>query len=96
MAATIAPAGRPSGRARPPTRRQLEVLALVATGVTRQEAADRLFITERTVQNHLADAYRSLDVNSLVGALLALGWVQVPDGLFAGPRSLPASRIPRA
>jgi DNA-binding NarL/FixJ family response regulator len=42
------PAGRP-----PVTRRELEVAALVAAGLTNRQIAARLFLSERTAQNHV-------------------------------------------
>ena len=44
--------------------RQLDVLRLVATGMTDAEVAERLNIGVRTVQSHLQSVFRTLNVNS--------------------------------
>ena len=46
------------------TRRQAEVLRLVAMGHSNQHAAASLQITERTAQKHLEHCYRKLNVSS--------------------------------
>lgn len=44
------------------TSRQAEVLDLVAVGLTNAEIADRLFVSPRTVDNHVAAIFTKLDV----------------------------------
>ncbi len=44
------------------TARQAEVLELLAEGLTNTEAADRLFVSHRTVENHVAAILMKLDV----------------------------------
>ena len=44
----------PALRARGVTAREAEVLALVAAGLTNAEAAQRLFLSRRTVETHVA------------------------------------------
>jgi DNA-binding CsgD family transcriptional regulator/tetratricopeptide (TPR) repeat protein len=46
------------------TPREIEVLALVATGCTDAEVADRLVVSLRTVHAHLRSIYRKLDVHT--------------------------------
>jgi DNA-binding NarL/FixJ family response regulator len=53
----------------PLSRRELEVLQLVATGNTNREAAARLFITEATVKTHLLNIYAKLDVSDRAAAV---------------------------
>jgi Response regulator containing a CheY-like receiver domain and an HTH DNA-binding domain len=53
------------------TKRELEVLQLIASGCTNQEIADKLFISLRTVTNHRASLYQKTNVNN-TAALLAL------------------------
>ena len=46
------------------TRRQLEVARLASEGYMAAEIGDRLHISERTVETHLAHAYAKLGINS--------------------------------
>ena len=50
------------------TLREVEVLSLVAGGLTNAEVGERLGISERTVGQHLRTIYSKLDVTSRVGA----------------------------
>jgi DNA-binding CsgD family transcriptional regulator len=52
------------------TRREKQVLAQIATGLTRQATARRLQISIRTVDKHLESVYRKLGVNSHIQAIL--------------------------
>jgi DNA-binding CsgD family transcriptional regulator len=51
------------------TRRELEILALVATGETSPSIADGLGITHTTVKRHLHNVYRKLGVSNRVQAV---------------------------
>lgn len=53
------------------TRRQIEVLKLVAEGLSDKEIADPLFISTRTVNFHLHHAYLILKVNNRLKAVNA-------------------------
>ena len=55
------------------SRRELEVLALVAQGLTNQEIAGRLVISEHTVNRHVANILRKLGVPSRAGAASLAG-----------------------
>jgi DNA-binding CsgD family transcriptional regulator len=44
------------------TAREIEVLRLLAAGKTNRELAEALVLTVPTVQNHLANIYRKIDV----------------------------------
>ncbi len=46
------------------TRRELEVLQLVAAGSTNGEIARKLWVTQQTVKFHLANVYRKLEVSN--------------------------------
>ncbi|WP_316739162.1 response regulator transcription factor [Streptomyces sp. MK7] len=64
-----APANAPAAL-RALTSRELEVLRLVARGLTNAEAADRLFISEATVKTHLNRAMAKLSVASRAQAVV--------------------------
>ena len=49
--------------------RELDVLRLVAEGLTNREIAKRLFITEGTVKAHLVHAFGKLSADSRTGAV---------------------------
>lgn len=51
------------------TEREEEVLDLLADGLTNNEIADQLAVTERTVRFHLRNIYDKLDVNSRASAM---------------------------
>jgi DNA-binding CsgD family transcriptional regulator len=53
------------------TRREVEVLALVTTGLRNAEIADRLYLTPKTVSHHLTSIYAKLGVNSRTEAVRA-------------------------
>jgi DNA-binding CsgD family transcriptional regulator len=50
------------------TPREIEVLRLLADGLTNRQIAERLFISEKTVGTHVAHVFEKLDVHSRVGA----------------------------
>lgn len=50
------------------TAREAEVLALLATGLSNQEIADRLFISPKTASVHVSNIYAKLGVESRVAA----------------------------
>ena len=52
------------------TKREIEVLQLVAEGATTSEVGDRLFISIKTVKNHLSSIYRKLDAHDRTQAVL--------------------------
>jgi len=46
------------------SQRELDVVSLLAKGLTNKEIGERLFISEYTVENHLRSIYRKMDVNN--------------------------------
>lgn len=62
--------------------RELDVIKLTAKGMSNKDIADKLFISERTVQTHLVNIFRKLGVSSRTQAVLyALrkGWITLDD-----------------
>lgn len=53
------------------TRREEEVLQLIADGCSTVEVAERLFISQKTVKNHLASIYQKLDARDRTQAVLS-------------------------
>ncbi|WIN00801.1 response regulator transcription factor [Actinoplanes oblitus] len=53
------------------TRREIEVMALVAEGLSNQAIGARLHLTAGTVKSHLARIYAKLDVDSRTAAIAA-------------------------
>jgi ATP/maltotriose-dependent transcriptional regulator MalT len=51
------------------SKRELEVLALIAKGATNREAAAKLFISEATVKTHLLHLYAKLGVSDRASAV---------------------------
>ncbi len=76
--ATAAAAQHATRPSRPPlsstrpliSKREEEVLRLMATGVSIPEAARRLFISVKTVKNHLSSIYQKLDSHDRAQAVL--------------------------
>ncbi|MGD2178512.1 MAG: response regulator transcription factor [Anaerolineae bacterium] len=75
--------GRPAGAAdqvEPLTPREIDVLRLVARGMTNREVGRQLGISHRTVQGHLASVYGKLAVSSRTEAVteaLKRGWIVI-------------------
>jgi LuxR family maltose regulon positive regulatory protein len=61
---------QPSGLAEPLTERELELLGLIAEGLSNQEIAQRLFITLPTVKWHTTNIYGKLGVRSRTQAVV--------------------------
>jgi len=57
----------------PLTRREREVAELAANGLTSREVAEKLFVSTRTVENHLQRAYEKLGVRGRAELTEALG-----------------------
>lgn len=59
-AATVRPAG-PGGEL---SEREVEILGLIANGLTNAEIAERLYVSIRTVETHRAHIYQKMDVRT--------------------------------
>jgi ATP/maltotriose-dependent transcriptional regulator MalT len=57
--------------AHPLSERELEVLTLIAAGLTNQEVADQLFVGSSTVKKHINHIYSKLDVTHRTQAVAA-------------------------
>ncbi len=51
------------------SKREYDVLELIAKGHTNQEVADKLFVSPNTVKTHLANLFAKLDVNRRTQAI---------------------------
>ena len=66
------PPGDGTDRIKSLTRRELEVLHLLAEGLSNEEIAANTYISERTVKAHLTSIFTKLRVNNRVKAALAI------------------------
>ncbi|WP_010532111.1 response regulator [Lentibacillus jeotgali] len=62
------------------TRRECEVLQLLADGKSNRGVAERLYISEKTVKNHVSNILQKMNVNDRTQAVVSAirkGWVEV-------------------
>ena len=62
--------------------REMEILRLAAKGMNNQDIANELFLSRRTVQSHLGNIFRKMNVGSRTEATLqafAKGWFTLDD-----------------
>lgn len=52
------------------TEREEQVLQLLADGLSTPEIAERLFISQKTVKNHLASIYEKIDARDRTQAVI--------------------------
>ena len=52
------------------TKREIEVLKLIARGMYNKEIADELIISEKTVKNHISNIFRKIDVTDRTQAAI--------------------------
>ncbi len=52
------------------TNREVEVLKLIAEGMINKEIAKQLYISEKTVKNHISNIFKKLDVNDRTQAAI--------------------------
>jgi DNA-binding NarL/FixJ family response regulator len=70
MLAEVRRQGDSSASDRVITSREEEVLQLIADGCSTPEVAEQLFISQKTVKNHLASIYQKLDARDRTQAVL--------------------------
>ena len=61
-----------------PTQRQMEVLRLLAQGLTDDEVARALGLSRQSVKNHKTELFRRMKVHSKVEAFIVMGWLRLP------------------
>lgn len=62
--------------------REMEILRLAAKGMSNQDIATQLYLSRRTIQAHLANIFRKMDVGSRTEAVLQAlrkGWLGLDD-----------------
>ncbi|WMM26854.1 response regulator transcription factor [Tissierella sp. MB52-C2] len=52
------------------TKREYEVLILIAEGLNNKDIAENLYISEKTVKNHISNIFKKLDINDRVQAAI--------------------------
>ncbi len=58
-----------SGRAEELSKRELELLGLIAEGLSNQDIAERLFLSPHTVKVHVRNIFSKLDVSTRTQAV---------------------------
>lgn len=64
------------------TTRELEILRLIAKGISNKEIANEINISSRTVKSHMVDIFRKLNVSSRTEAVitsLRIGFINIRD-----------------
>jgi DNA-binding NarL/FixJ family response regulator len=74
----------PKETARPQdfSEREIEILKLAAKGMSNQDIADTLFLSRRTIQSHLVNIFRKMDIGSRTEAVLQAlkrGWFSLDE-----------------
>lgn len=83
FASPLEPAPQPAGKMRersPLSQREREIVALVAQGYKNKEMAEKMFISEQTVKNHLHNIFDKLGVSDR----LELALYAIHKGLHVG------------
>lgn len=68
------------------TRREREIVELIATGARNKEIASRLSITERTVKAHLTSVFRKVGVSDRLHLAIYALAIKLPDS-YPSPRN---------
>lgn len=62
------------------TRREYEILTLLAKGFTNQQISDKLFISEKTVKNHVSNILKKMKVQDRLNAVIKgikQNWIKI-------------------
>ncbi|MCL4799288.1 MAG: alpha/beta fold hydrolase [Burkholderiales bacterium] len=87
-ASQAAPPGPLPGALGALTQREREILELIAHGLDNQQIAARLYVSEKTVKNHITSIFDKLDVQTRAQAI-----VRARDAGFGAARGGPASGV---
>ena len=80
--ATSTPEPDPASQPNNLSEREMEVLKLAAKGMNNQDIADRLYLSRRTVQSHMAKIFNKMNVGSRTEATIQAfgrGWLTRDD-----------------
>lgn len=78
---------RRTGSRGPLSARQVEVAELVSAGLSNRQIAERLVVTERTVETHLERIFSRLDITSRAQLAHWIAEQEVMEHLLAFPNS---------
>lgn len=75
---------KPGSTAQPDdlSKREMEILRLAAKGMNNKDIANKLFLSRRTVQSHLSNIFRKMNVGSRTEATIQAfgkGWLSLED-----------------
>jgi DNA-binding NarL/FixJ family response regulator len=62
-----------------PTKRQLQIIKLLAAGMTREQIGDRLYLSPNTVKTHvqrMLDVFKAKNSTNLVHLAHRKGWIE--------------------
>jgi two-component system response regulator DegU len=74
--------GMPAGKESVLTAREMEILLLMARGLSNHQISSRLHLAEATVKRHLANVYSKMDVSSRTAAAkqaLSENWITIEE-----------------
>jgi DNA-binding CsgD family transcriptional regulator len=66
------------------TRRETDVVGLIARGCTYSQVAERLGVSAHTVATHIKNAYRKLEVHSAAAAVMRAVELRLLTGSWDG------------
>jgi DNA-binding NarL/FixJ family response regulator len=80
--ANLTPPAEPTPQPTDLSKREMEILRLAARGMNNQDIANQLYLSRRTVQSHLANIFRKMNVGSRTEATIQAfgkGWLTPDD-----------------